>query len=296
MAKHDSFPTVTPVSAVLLDARRVSGGGSPYVQLDLAAEGQRVAAISFDSDEEWLDRLSGPLTSQVFDLMALPGQKRDAVVGIGDDHLYPALWHLPADLCPVEGVLPAVQALIHDVQAAPLKTFLLDVFARRDMHKLFWTAPASIRHHHAYPGGLAVHSMEVATDIAQHVGLSDIERDLGTTAGLLHDVGKVWAYTPDMQLTTAARAMGHELLGLSRLEPYLRDLERHWPDGAWAMRVLLSGQCRMRADGSLPHSLVQRLRACDQRSAEIANQSDRQRQRPVWTPRPCPTPTHAAAR
>lgn len=50
MAKHDSFPTVTPVSAVLLDARRVSGGGSPYVHLDLAAEGQRVAAISFDSD------------------------------------------------------------------------------------------------------------------------------------------------------------------------------------------------------------------------------------------------------
>lgn len=296
MATSNLFPTVTPVSAVLLDARRVGGLKGPYVKIELAAEGQRVGAISFDSDEEWLDRLSGPLASQVFDLMTLPGQDRDAIVGVHDDHRYPALWHMPEDLCPVEGVLPAVQALIHEVQAAPLKTFLLDVFARRDMHQVFWTMPASIRHHHAYPGGLAAHSMEVATDIAQHVGLTDIERDLGIAAGLLHDVGKVWAYSRDMQLTTAARAMGHELLGLSRLEPYLRDLERHWCDGAYAMRLLLSGQCRMRPDGSLPHSLVQRLRACDQRSAEAANRIDGQRQRRVWTPRPCPTPSHAAMR
>lgn len=296
MATPNPLPIVTPISAVLLDAHSVQGTGGPCVRLELASDGQRIEAIGFDCDEDWLDRLSGPLTSQVFDLMTMSGQTHDAVVAIRDDHLYPALWHMPEDLCPVPGTLPSVQELIHSIDAAPLKTFLLDVFARRDMHKVFWTMPASIRHHHAYPGGLAVHSMEVATDIAQHVGLTDIERDLGIAAGLLHDVGKVWAYTPDMELTTAARAMGHELLGLSRLEPYLRDLERHWADGAWAMRVLLSGQCRMRADGSLPHSLVQRLRACDQRSAEIANQSDRQRQRPVWTPRPCPTPAHAAVR
>lgn len=296
MATSDPLPLVTPVSAVLLDAQSVKGTGGPCVRLLLASEGQRVEAIGFESDEEWLDRLSGPLASQVFDLMTLSGQSRDAVVGIRDDHLYPALWHLPADLCPVEGVLPGVQTLIHDVQAGPLKTFLLDVFARRDMHQVFWTMPASIRHHHAYPGGLAAHSMEVATDIAQHVGLTDIERDLGVAAALLHDVGKVWAYTPDMQLTTAAQAMGHELLGLSRLEPYLRNLERQWCDGAYAMRVLLSGQCRMRPDGSLPHSLVQRLRACDQRSAEAANRSDGRNQRRVWTPRPCPTPSHASMR
>ena len=296
MATSNPLPLVTPVSAVLLDARSVKGTGGPCVRLQLASEGQRVEAIGFDSDEEWLDRLSGPLASQVFDLMTLSGQGRDAVVGIRDDHLYPALWHLPADLCPVDGVLPGVQGLIHDIQAAPLKTFLLDVFARRDMHQIFWTMPASIRHHHAYPGGLAAHSLEVATDIAQHVGLTDIERDLGIAAALLHDVGKVWAYTRDMQLTTAAQAMGHELLGLSRLEPYLRDLERQWCDGAYAMRVLLSGQCRMRSDGSLPHSLAQRLRACDQRSAEAANRTDGQRRRRVWTPRPCPNPSQAVMR
>lgn len=296
MATPNPLPIVTPISAVLLDAHSVKGTGGPCVRLELASDGQRVEAIGFDNDEDWLDRLSGPLTSQVFDLMTLSGQTHDAVVAIRDDHLYPALWHMPEDLCPVAGTLSSVQELIHSIEAPPLKTFLLDVFARRDMHKLFWTAPASIRNHHAYPGGLAVHSTEVATDIAQHVGLTDIERDLGVAAGLLHDVGKVWAYTPDMQLTTAARAMGHELLGLSRLEPYLRELERHWSDGAWAMRVLLSGQCRIRSDGSLPHSLAQRVRACDQRSAEASNRADGQHQRPVWTPRPCPIPAHASVR
>ena len=296
MATPNPLPIVTPISAVLIGAHSVKGTGGPCVQLELASDGQRVKAIGFDCDEDWLDRLSGPLTSQIFDVMTLSSQTHDAVVAIREDHLYPALWHMPEDLCPVRGTLSSVQELIHSIDAAPLKSLVRDGFARRDMHRVFWTMPASIRHHHAYPGGLAVHSTEVATDLAQHVGLTDIERDLGIAAGLLHDVGKVWAYTPDMTLTTAARAMGHELLGLSRLEPYLRDLERHWSDGAWAMRVLLSGQCRARSDGSLPHSLAQRLRACDQRSAEIANQSDRQRQRPAWTPRPCPTPAHVAVR
>lgn len=296
MATPNPLPIVTPISAVLLDAHSMKGTGGPCVRLELASDGQRIEAIGFDSDEDWLDRLSGPLTSQVFELMALPGQPRDAVVAIHNDGLYPALWHMPEDLCPVDGTLSSIQELILSIEAAPLQTFLLDVFARRDMHRVFWTMPASARHHHAYPGGLAVHSMEVARDLAQHVGLTDIERDIGIAAALLHDVGKVWAYTSDMQLTTAARAMGHELLGLSRLEPYLRDLERHWSDGAWAMRVLLSGQCRMRSDGSLPYSLAQRLRACDQRSAEVANHVDPHRQRPVWTPRPCPTPAQMGAR
>ncbi len=52
---------------------------------------------------------------------------------------------------------------------------------------------------------------------------------------LLHDIGKVWAYTPDVILNTAGRAMGHELVGQSQLERDLKILEDEWPDGASAM-------------------------------------------------------------
>src|SRR3546814_7913564 len=84
--------------------------------------------------------------------------------------------------------------------------------------------PASAKHHHARPGGLAVHSLEVAEDLAGHIGLSDTERDLGVAGALLHDIGKVWSYTPDMFPNSANLAMGHELIGL-RSEEHTSELQ-----------------------------------------------------------------------
>ena len=82
-------------------------------------------------------------------------------------------------------------------------------------------------------------------------------------------------------------AMGHELVGLSKLEPQLTILERAWPDGAYAMRCLLSGHTRMRENGSLPTSLLPRIKACDQRSCERDRSASRNSKftRPIWTPR-----------
>src|SRR3546814_20034640 len=77
--------------------------------------------------------------------------------------------------------------------------------------------PASAKHHHARPGGLPVHSLEVAEDLAGHIGLSDTERDLGVAGALLPDIGKVWSYTPDMFPNSANLAMGHALIGLCAL-------------------------------------------------------------------------------
>lgn len=137
-------------------------------------------------------------------------------------------------------------------------------------------------------GGLAVHSLEVASDLASHGDLSEVERDLGIAGALLHDIGKVWSYTDDMFQNEAGLAMGHELIGLSRLEPELAELERRWDHGAYVMRCLLSGHTYRRANGSMPHSLLARIKACDQRSCE----RDRARNPtpnpscPVWVPQP----------
>jgi hypothetical protein len=82
--------------------------------------------------------------------------------------------------------------------------------------------------------------------------------------------------------------MGHELVGLSRLEPELAALEKNWPDGAYVMRCLLSGHTRMRDNGSIPTSLLPRIKACDQRSCEQDRVRSRARNSscPVWTPQP----------
>jgi len=200
-----------------------------------------------------------------------------------------ALDFLPPDTCPVPGVLSRAKELIAGITAFPLRNFVRAILADRYVHNHFWTMPASMRHHHARPGGLALHSVEVAEDMASQGALTTTEHDLGVAAGLLHDIGKVWSYTRDMFPSAEGLAMGHELTGLCRIEPHLRELERHWSDGAYAMRVLLSGCGRVRAEGSMPMALLARVRACDQRSCERSAGSPNRPGR-SWTPGPYDPP------
>ena len=204
------------------------------------------------------------------------------------DSLIDGFWHLPATICPIEGTIEGIQNLTLQLETAPLRDFLMAVFQRRDVFQSFWTMPASAAHHHSYAGGLALHSLEVAQDIASNAGLSDTERELGIVGALMHDIGKVWSYTQDMYPNTANLAMGHELVGLSRLEPELAALEAQWPDGAYAMRTLLSGNSRKRSNDKLPISLLARIKACDQRSCEQdhARNPRRRATSQIWLPQP----------
>jgi 3'-5' exoribonuclease len=78
-------------------------------------------------------------------------------------------------------------------------------------------APASLNHHHAFPGGTLQHSVEVA-EIAD--GLVEhfprIHRDVVLLAALLHDAGKAMEYecTPDgrhTRLTDRGQLVGHKI-------------------------------------------------------------------------------------
>lgn len=233
--------------------------------------------------------LSRPVTTMHFQVVGWPldhDAQADPLPVLtdasADDQPDGSLYCLPLDICPVEGTYMGILELIEAIDTPPLYRLLWRVFREREIVARYWTMPASARHHHAFPGGLATHSLEVARDLAGQAAMGPHERELCIVAGLLHDIGKVWSYTPDMFLNTAARAMGHELLGLSRLERELKILEGQWPDGAYAMRVLLSGCGRMRQDGSMPSALVARLKAADQRSCELERKSRNPAH--AWTP------------
>jgi hypothetical protein len=275
-------------SGVVISARRERQGDDvQFVQV--AQDGMAFEALAVSSP--WLSQaLDGPLAARTLHLVRCDNNAGSPpfLLGASLDPFTDGFSHLPETACPVDGVVLGVKTLVASTQAVPLKIFLMSVFQRRDVFRTFWTMPASAKHHHARPGGLAVHSLEVAHDIAAHGSLSDLELDLGIAGGLLHDIGKLWSYTNDMFPNAANLAMGHELVGLSRLEPELAALEKNWPDGAYVMRCLLSGHTRMRDNGSIPTSLLPRIKACDQRSCEQDRVRSRARNSscPVWTPQP----------
>lgn len=84
----------------------------------------------------------------------------------------------------------------------------------------FMTAPASVKHHHARPHGLFVHSVDCtwrALQCSQADGL--VDTDVLVMATLLHDVGKASEYernhrTQNWRLTDRGALIGHRLTAL----------------------------------------------------------------------------------
>lgn len=147
---------------------------------------------------------------------------------------------LPDDHCPIPSTVTQICELIQSIDSLLLRRLLASTLRMPEVHANYWTAPASLSHHHAVPGGLALHSLEVAVATSSVRGLDRWQRDLAMTYALLHDLGKVWAYA-DGRLTDEARRLGHEALGYRALRPELA-LLKDWHQPSYeALDALLSG-------------------------------------------------------
>jgi hypothetical protein len=173
---------------------------------------------------------------------------------------------IPRDLCPRVGTVKQVCELVETITAEPVRDFLARVFAMRDVFRHFWTCPASIRHHHAEAGGLAVHSLEVAVAAASTSVLTEDQRDLAIAYALTHDIGKLWAYE-EGELTREAATLGHEHVGFERMLEPLRELRHSWGESGLVLQSLLSGEWKR--DRKRPASAVGNIvNAMDRFSAE----------------------------
>lgn len=284
------YPTVSWMHGIALDhlaSRRTHGG----LAIWHVADGDSVVPCAIPFADLAMRLRAQPLVANSFQMACWPDQRADeeaplpiltaAIVDPDPDH---PLRFMPADLSPVRGLVDDTLGLVRRIEAEPMRKMVERVFLKREVARRYWTMPAGRRHHHAFAGGLALHSLEVAKDLEGQAALASHERDICIAAGLLHDIGKVWAYDDEMRLTDEAKAVGHERIGLRRLHDELDLLECEWPDGAHAMAVLLDGSTRRRPDGSLPSALVARLKAADQRSSERERRGRNEGE--SWCPEP----------
>lgn len=130
------------------------------------------------------------------DLLPMPNGDVIATSVRRDDTLDPFAFVQPA-WCRVPGTVNAIKEVISAIRHPALRQFVRDVFADFRVFEEFWKAEDGPDHHH-WPGGLAVHALEVAQALMENVDTvaatcgpwSKDERDLGILTAVLHDFGE----------------------------------------------------------------------------------------------------------
>ena len=119
--------------------------------------------------------------------------------------------------------------LMASVKDAPLRKLLRALLGpQTESGAWYRKAPAAMRNHHAYVGGLLEHTLSVGklcASMADHYG-TIIDRDLLVTGALLHDVGKIReiATQAGFPYTTHGKLLGHILLGIEMVHEAGRTL------------------------------------------------------------------------
>lgn len=93
--------------------------------------------------------------------------------------------------------------------------------------KSFCLAPAGIKTHHAYPGGLLEHVvslMQLADRVASHYAVLD--RDLLMAGAMLHDIGKLeeLLFEGELSYSDAGQLLGHLVQGVQMLDTKVREV------------------------------------------------------------------------
>jgi 3'-5' exoribonuclease len=128
-----------------------------------------------------------------------------------------------------EGMESDLRELVATVQDPHLRALLEAVFGPGSpTWEPFRDAPAAKRYHQAYRHGLLEHSLGVAQAVsAISATFPGIDRDVAVTGALLHDIGKLEAYTADplaIDMTDLGKLQGEIPLGYYRVRRLIEDL------------------------------------------------------------------------
>lgn len=168
---------------------------------------------------------------------------------------------IPQSICPQDWLLTHLQAALQRITIAPLVRFINAVLGDDSIALAFVSAPASLNHHHNYPGGLLMHSLECFGMVEKHRHFQKSEYELGLVAALFHDIGKTLTMTHTMSRTSIGSSVEHDKLTFEVLGPYFRQLAIEWPEGATQLRYLLNWKMKRH----IPKYNIADLVACSDR-------------------------------
>jgi 3'-5' exoribonuclease len=146
-----------------------------------------------------------------------------------------------------------LRQLVSTIQDPHLRALLDRVLGEHtETWRRYRRAPAAKHYHQAYLHGLLEHSLSVALGVhALAASFPGIDHDVAVAGALLHDIGKLEAYTAEpgcIDLTDAGRLQGEIALGYYRIRREIEDVPGFPAETAQAvLHIILSHH------GSLQH-------------------------------------------
>ncbi len=113
--------------------------------------------------------------------------------------------------------------MVESIGDGELRDFLKTVF--RSLRDDLLMAPAAVKHHHAYIGGLLEHSLNVARMVEFVSKTYGVNRDLAVAGALLHDIGKIREYVvkpSGIEVSTEGELKGHIVIGVEMVRSFAR--------------------------------------------------------------------------
>ena len=140
----------------------------------------------------------------------------------------------PAEFVRVQAIdIPKAQSRLRELLQSitdPNLRNLADCFLIDDTFiDVFSKTPAGVKLHHAYPGGLLEHSLQMMETAVRIADLYPVlNRDLLLIGAFLHDIGKTkeLAFGNEMYYTDQGQLLGHSFLGVEILHGKIAEAEK----------------------------------------------------------------------
>ena len=211
---------------------RTNRNGNLYLQLRLSDKSGSITAMLWNAQQKHFDsfnngdfvRLKG--TSQLYNgAMQVLAKQVEKTDGQGIDE---------ADFITlsnesVEKLVAKVAEKLRSLANVHLRNlaecFLVDEVFMKGLR----TAPAGVKNHHAYHGGLLEHIvslMEVCQLVAPRY--PNLDAELLLFGAFIHDIGKIreLTYSPDLGYSDAGQLIGHLVQGVSMLDQMIVETEK----------------------------------------------------------------------
>ncbi len=192
--------------------------GDPYMKLSLSDKSGSINAVKWGATQSEIESIAEmEYVTARGSVGSYHGQLQLRI----DSIQKPSTQIDPSDFLPVsqksgDEMFEELMSILDEVKNPQLRALLETFFEDEQITTKFKEAPAAIKVHHAYLGGLLEHTLNVVKSCALLAAVyPEVNRDILLTAAALHDIGKMEEYEwkPAFRFTDAGHFVGHVVGG-----------------------------------------------------------------------------------